>query len=227
MFRLINNDDYSLDDFSRSGQHNKLEVFGKGVVTVKPDSAEVVIGVRTENPQLEIAQEDNARITENVISSITKVGVLPKYIQTQNYNIRTNYDYIEGKQVFRGYEVNNNLKVLIRNLELAGEIIDTAVKSGANNVEGINNLIVSDQTTYYYEALRLAVSDAQNKARVIADKLNVNLNLVPIQINEHEKGDMIPFAAMTLKAASTTTPIVSGENNIIAEIGAIFNYNEK
>lgn len=226
MFRLIDSNDYSLEEYSRSNNHNKIEVFGMGIVTVKPDSAEVVIGIRTENPQLEIAQEDNARITEQVISSITKVGVLPKYIQTQNYNIRTNYDYIEGKQVFRGYEVNNDLKVVIRNLEIAGEIIDTAVKSGANNVEGIN-LIVSDQTTYYYEALRLAVTDAQNKARVIADKLNVNLNIVPIQINEHEKGDMIPFGAMTLKAVSATTPIVSGENKITAEIGAIFKYNEK
>lgn len=225
MFRLIDNDDYSLDGYTRGDHYNKLEVFGKGVVNVKPDAAEVVIGIKTENPQLEIAQEENAAITAQVISNITKMGVLPRYIQTQNYNIRTNYDYIEGKQVFRGYEVNNDLKVLIRNLELAGEIIDAAVKGGANNVEGIN-LIVSDQTTYYYEALRLAVTDAQNKARVISDKLNANLNIVPIQINEHEKEAIIPFGAMTLKQVSTATPIVAGENKIIAEIGAIFKYSE-
>ena len=92
-------------------------------------------------------------------------------------------------------------------------------------MEGIN-LIVSDQTTYYYEALRLAVTDAQNKARVISDKLNANLNIVPIQINEHEKEAIIPFGAMTLKQVSTATPIVAGENKIIAEIGAIFKYSE-
>ena len=225
MFRLIDSNDYSLEGHTRGDHHNKLEVFGKGVINVKPDAAEVVIGIKTDNLQLEIAQEENAAITTQVISNINKFGVLPRYIQTQNYNIRTNYDYIEGKQVFRGYEVSNNLKVLIRNLELAGEIIDAAVKSGANNVEGIN-LIVSDQTTYYYEALRLAVTDAQNKARVISDKLNVNLNIVPIQINEHEKEAIIPFGAMTLKQVSTATPIVAGENKIIAEIGAIFKYSE-
>lgn len=225
MFRLIDSNDGSLYGYTRGDHHNKLEVFGKGVVNVKPDAAEVVIGIKTENPQLEITQDENATITAQVISNITKMGVLPRYIQTQNYNIRTNYDYIDGKQVFRGYEVNNDLKVLIRNLELAGEIIDAAVKGGANNVEGIN-LIVSNQTTYYYEALRLAVTDAQNKARVIADKLNVNLNIIPIQINEHERGEIIPFGAMTLKEVSAATPIVAGENKIIAEIGAIFKYSE-
>ena len=225
MFRLIDSNDYSMEGYTRGDHHNKLEVFGKGVINVKPDAAEVVIGIKTENPQLEIAQEENAAITNQVISNITKMGVLPRYIQTQNYNIRTNYDYIDGKQAFRGYEVSNNLKVHIRNLELAGEIIDSAVKGGANNVEGIT-LIVSDQTTYYYEALRLAVTDAQNKARVIADKLDVNLNIIPIQINEHERGEITPFGAMTLKEVSSATPIVAGENKITAEIGAIFKYTE-
>jgi uncharacterized protein YggE len=226
MFRLIDSNDYSFDGYTRGGNHNKLEVHGKGVINVKPDAAEVVIGIKTENPKLEIAQEENATITTEVISNITKMGVLPRYIQTQNYNIRTNYDYSEGKQIFRGYEVNNDLKVLIRNLEIAGEIIDAAVKGGANNVNGIN-LIVSNQTTYYYEALRLAVTDAQNKARVIADKLNVNLNIIPIQINEHENGNITPFEAMTLKEVSSATPILAGENKIIAEIEAIFKYSEQ
>ncbi|WP_160689151.1 SIMPL domain-containing protein [Clostridium sp. C2-6-12] len=225
MFRLVDNNDYSFEAYARGDHHNKLEVFGKGVVNVKPDAAEVVVGIKTENPQLEIAQEENAAITRQVISNITKIGVLPRYIQTQNYNIRTNYDYIDGKQVFRGYEVSNDLKVYIRNLELAGEIIDTAVKGGANNVEGIR-LIVSDQTTYYYESLRLALTDAQNKARVIGEKLNVNINIIPIEIKEHEIGDITPFGTMTLKEVSSATPIVAGENKIIAEIGAIFKYSE-
>ena len=124
---------------------------------------------------------------------------MPKYIQTQNYNIRPNYDYIDGKQVFRGYEVSNNLKVLIRNINFAGEIIDTAVKNGANTVSGIN-FIVSDQTKYYYEALRLAIEDAQNKASVMANELKVKLNIIPIQINEQDKGNITPLAVMTLKS---------------------------
>jgi len=152
-----------------------------------------------------------------------EAGVLPKYIQTKTYNIRPNYDYIDGRQVFRGYEVSNYLKILISNINFAGEIIDTAVKNGANTVSGIN-FIVSDQTNYYYEALNLAVEDAQNKASVMANKLNVKLNIIPIEINEQDKGSIPLLTAMTLKSVNGATPIETGENKITADIEALFVY---
>ena len=225
MYQLGERDNYSLDDYGHTKHHNRLKVFGKGTVSVKPDTAEVVIGVVTENVQLEIAQEENAKITQQVINSIMEVGVLHRNIQTQSYNIRPNYDYINGKQVFRGYEVSNNLRVFITNIESVGKIIDTAVKNGANTVSGIS-FIVSEQTKYYYEALRLATTDAQNKAIAIANKLNVTLNIIPTQINEQDKGDITPLGAMTFKSVSGTTPIEAGENKINADIEVVFMYTE-
>ena len=220
---LRDSNNYKLDDYISGKNHSRLKVFGKGSINVKPDAAEVGIGVITENIQLEAAQEENAKITTQVINSIKAIGGLPKYIQTQNYNIRPTYDYIEGKQVFRGYEVSNNLKILIRNIDLVGEIIDIAVKNGANTVSGVS-LIVSDKTKYYYEALRLAVVDSQKKASVMANELNVNLNIIPIQIIEQDKGNISPITGITFKYESGTTPIEAGENKITADIEAIFIY---
>lgn len=225
MYRLVDSDNYNLDDQDNTKCRNRFKVFGKGIVSVKPDAAEVVIGVITENVQLEVAQEENAKTTQQVMDSIKGIGVLPAYIQTQNYNVGLNYDYIDGRQVFRGYEVSNFFKVLIRNINFVGEIIDIAVKNGANNVSSIN-FIVSDQTKHYYEALRLAVEDAQNKASVMANELKVKLNIIPIQINEQDKGAITPLTVMTLKSASGATPIETGENKITADIEAIFIYNE-
>ena len=220
MYRLVDSDDYTSSKYD-----NKFKVFGKGTVSVKPDSAEVTIGVITENAQLELAQEENARVTQNVINSLMKMGILPKYIQTQNYNIRPNYDYIDGRQVFRGYEVSNYLKVLISNINFAGEIIDTAVRNGANTVSGIS-FIVTDQPNLYYEALNLAVKDAQNKASVMANKLKVKLNIIPIEITEQAKGTITPLTVMTFKSVNGATPIEAGENRITADIEAVFIYGE-
>lgn len=222
MCRLGEIDNYTVDDYTSDKGSNRFKVFGEGVVSVKPDAAEVVIGVITENVQLEVAQEENAKVTQQVINSIMEIGVLPRYIQTQNYNIRPNYDYIDGKQVFRSYEVSNYLKVLISNIDSVGEIIDTAVKNGANTVRGIN-FIVSNQSNHYYEALSLAIEDAQNKARIMANELKVELNIIPIQINEQDKGNVIPLT-MTLKNVNGATPIEAGENKITADIEAIFIY---
>ncbi|OCA98257.1 SIMPL domain-containing protein [Clostridium beijerinckii] len=214
---------YSLNDFNNDQcLPNRLKVIGKGTVSVKPDLAEIVVGVITEDLQLEVAQEENAKITQEVINSIRALGIPLKNIQTENYSIRPNYDYINGKQVFRGYEVINNLKILISNINNVGEVIDTAVSNGANSLTGII-FIVSDETKYYYEALRRALQDAQNKARVLADQLKVKLNIIPIQINEQNETTSTPLV-MTLKSTSNTTPIEAGENIINADIEAIFTY---
>lgn len=215
---------YNRGDLGTFRGDNKLKVFGKGSINVKPDVAEVIIGVVTENEQLDIAQEENSKLTKQVIDSIKAMEVLLEDIQTENYSISANYDYIDGKQVFRGYIVSNYLKVSIKNIDEVGAVIDTAVKYGANNVRGIR-FIVSDSSRYYYEALRLAIDDAQNKAISIANTLSVKVNLVPIQIYELSINSAAPLT-MGVKSAVLSTPIEPGENKIIAEIEAIFIYTE-
>lgn len=202
----------------------KLKVVGRGEVSVKPDIAEVIIGVVTENEQLDVAQQVNSNTTQKVIESIKARGILPNDIQTQNYFFNIVYDFIDGKRVFRGYEVTNNLKVIIRNINDVGKLIDTAVKNGANNISFIG-FKVSNPSKYYEEALKLAVDDAQKKAISIADTLKVKLNIVPVEINELSRGNIGPLY-MDVKSASLSTPIEAGENKITADVEAIFNYSE-
>lgn len=200
----------------------RLKVFGEGIVNVRPDMAEVVVGIITENAKLEVAQKENANITQQVLENIKSMGVASKDIQTQNYSINVKYDYIDGKQVFRSYEVSNYLKVLIRDIKTSGAVIDAAVKGGANSINNIS-FIVSDPSRYYSEALKLAVNDAQNKALAIAYKLRVNINIVPIQIVE-QTGTAISPLKTSFKTAESATQIEVGENKIIAKIEAIFTY---
>lgn len=212
---------YNYGRLENSTYDNRLKVFGKGIVSVKPDMAEVTIGVITENKQLEIAQKENAKITKKVLDSIKNMGVSEKDIQTQNYTINVKYDYIEGKQVFRGYEVANYFKVFIRDIDDVGKVIDAAVKNGANAVNNIS-FIVSDISKYYEEALKLAIEDSQSKAITIADELKVNINMIPIKIVEQEGTNS--YSTTTFKTVEANTPIEVGQNKIIASIEAVFIY---
>jgi uncharacterized protein len=202
----------------------KLKVEGKGIIKTSPDTATILVGVSTEDKSLETAQRENARITQEVINSIKKLGIPSKDIQTQAYVITPEYDYVDGKQVFRGYRVINNLKVVVRDIQKVGLVIDTAVKSGANVVDNIS-FSVSDAAKYYQHALKLAVEDSQDKARAIADKLNVRLNVIPIEIVEQSTTDNRPlFGVSAMKSAEFSTPIEGGEIEITARIEATFNY---
>jgi uncharacterized protein YggE len=223
MYSLRQSDESGLDQYGSSKRGNKLKVFGKGVIKAKPDLAEVIIGVVTESSELLAAQNENAGIAGNVINSLKVMGISDRFIQTSNYSIRPVYDYVDGKQVFRGYEVSNLVKVLLSNLDLAGKIIDTAVRNGANSVNGIN-FIVSDEKRYYYEALTLAIEDAQNKASVITGKLGLSLSAVPFEIIERNTTVARPMGLMASYKGGGT-PIESGENEINAEIEITFMFS--
>lgn len=203
--------------------YNELKAFGEGTVSVRTDAADVTIGVITENKNLEAAQSENSKITKQVIDGIKDSGVASKDIQTQGYNISPKYDYSDGKQVFRGYEVANITRVHVRDINAIGKIIDTAVKNGANNIGNIT-LSVSNPEKYYNEALSLAIEDAQSKAITVANKLKVSLNLIPIKIIEQEKSNVVNLKVMTYKVSGDSTTIEAGENKIIANIEVIFVY---
>jgi uncharacterized protein YggE len=205
-------------------ENNKMKVFGEGGVSAKPDIAKLVIGVTNEGKELEVVQQKNAKNTQQVINNIKSKGIPAKDIQTQSYTIDPQYDYIEGKQVFRGYRVSNILNVTIRDLEKVGAVIDGAVKAGANVVNNIS-FVISDSSQYYEQALKMALADAQSKAFAMSDKLKVRINPIPILITEQSRNQVQPQGPMSLKVATqVSTPIEAGENEIIAIVEAVFIY---
>ena len=108
---------------------------------------------------LEKAQSENTAKINAVINSLYKMDIPRQDISTAFFDIQPQYDYIEGRQVFRGYRVTNILSLTIKDFSIIGEIIDTATANGANRVEDIN-FSVENPSAYYRQALDLAVRNA-------------------------------------------------------------------
>lgn len=201
----------------------KLKVAGTGKINVKPDMAVVVLGVSTENKELELAQKENAKIIKKITDALKKTGVSSEDIQTQSYTISPQYDYVDGKQIFRNYKVVHTLKITIEDIDQVGEIIDTAVKKGANIVNNIS-FTLSDPSKYYQIALTAAIDDALKKAMTIGKKLNVDVSKTPLYIVEKNYQYASPVEYSLAKGAEMTTPIQVGQIHVIAEIEAVFHY---
>lgn len=200
-----------------------LKVNGRGSVMARPDTAETVLGVVTEDMQLSVAQQENSRITSAVIQAIMQTGIPAEDIQTNAYNIEAMYDYIDGRQVFRGYRVTHNLKVTIKNVAMVGRVIDNAVNAGANTVNGIS-FSVSDPSVYYKVALNAALDDAISKAAEIAMKLKVAISRVPVQIIEESYQTIPPVQPFQMQTAMPSTPVQPGRIEVAAQITAVFQY---
>jgi uncharacterized protein YggE len=200
-----------------------LRVNGKGIVHAVPDKAIAVLGVTSENVQLEATQRENtARITA-VINAIMSLGVPKEDIRTQTYQIQPQYDFINGQQVFRGYLVTHTLQVELDNIGLTGRMIDTAVSAGANTVSGVE-FTASDPAAYYRRALNAAIADASAKAAEIGAKLNVAVSPVPLRITEEAYHNGAPVPFMAVQSAGAPTPIQPGQVEITASIEAVFSY---
>ena len=208
-----------LSDISYTS-NNCMSVTGKGSVTAIPDIVTIRLGVLTSGENLSIAQEENARISQMILEGLRQMGVTD--IKTYRYTIDKLYDYDNGIRIDRGYSVTNVFEIRSDMLDIAGTIIDSAVSLGANLIE-IINFELSATEQYYLEALNIALYNALNKAKFMANELGARLNALPVSVIESSI-QPAPIARSFLGEGQFTTPIEPGTTQIDASVILEFTY---
>ncbi len=201
-----------------------LEVTGEGELAVPPNLAFVNLGVINEGKDLTEAQRKNAAAVNRVIQTLLNHGILKEHIQTFDYRIDSQYDFEQGKQIFRGYKVSHLLRVKIEDLSSIGNIVDSTVLQGANYVADVQFSVIHKEW-FYLQSLSAAIADAQQKANSIASSIKVTLQPAPVYLIERSKTDrplnLQPFPVV--KGISTAA-FEPGQLLISAKITAYFRY---
>jgi uncharacterized protein YggE len=194
-----------------------IEVLGQGTVSASPDQAVVILGAVTEGLVLNEVQSENAAIVTNIINSLLDIKIPREKIQTYDYRIEPQYDYHDGRQVFRGYKVSHLLKITTERVGQTGILVDTAVAHGANTVSSIKFTMAKPEI-YENQALSQAIRNARQKAETIAEAMGVSLSAIPNHVQELTRtAEPIPYKT-TLLAQSSITPIQPGELTIYATV---------
>jgi uncharacterized protein len=210
-------------EFHRS--NNRIIVTGEGEVAVQPNTASVNFGVITEDKELIPAQQQNSITGTKLIDALVSMGIDKNNIKTFDYRIESDYDYDQGKQIFRGYKVTHILQVNIDDLSSVGSVVDTAVQNGANYVANVQ-FTAKSKESYYNQALSLALKNAANKAITIANTINVSLFPTPLLIIEGGGGNVQPFESQqTFVKGASTTQLEPGQLIIKATISAEYKYS--
>ena len=163
-----------------------LSVSGAGMVQLTPDIAYVNIGVHTEMATASEAVSANNAQTQQVVEALKKAGVAAKDIRTSNFSIwpNTQFDPQTNARLGTTYVVDNTVYVTVRNLDKLGDLLDAAVKAGANNVNSIQ-FDVADKAPSIKQARDEAVKDARAQAGELAAAAGVSLgNLQTIAFND-------------------------------------------
>ncbi|SDN58448.1 hypothetical protein SAMN05518871_10666 [Psychrobacillus sp. OK028] len=200
-----------------------ITVTGSGVIEVSPNYVQIQVEVRKEGKELQQTQAENAQIMNRVIQSLLELNIPRENIQTAAYNIFPQYDFIDGKQVFRGYEVTNAITVKMNDIEKAGIVIDSAVASGANSVSSIK-FGVDNPELVYQQALQRALQDAQIKAQTIAQTMKLALYPQPVSIVEEQHNEPIHYKMLSMASSQGGTPIEQGKISITATVTVKYQY---
>ncbi|CAH2212603.1 SIMPL domain-containing protein [Tepidibacter aestuarii] len=208
------------NDDNKPNNDGTISVVGTASIQVPPDMATVTVGVITQDKDLQRAQAENTKQTNNVIKSLNNIGIEDEDIQTIDYSVNINYDYINGKQKFRNYEVRHILQVTVKDIDQVGEVYDVAIKNGAN-IQGGVTFGLSNEKYYYDKTLDLAVKDSVRKANNIASSLNTKVNNIPSSIKETSFGQAEVYPT-TYTAKSSAPPIQSGLIEVSAQVNATF-----
>jgi uncharacterized protein YggE len=155
---------------------SSLSVTGTASLTVKPDTAEIVLGSDTEGATAKAAQESNSAIMDRVLRAVTSQGIDKASIKTVRFGVSPNYRYDNnsGKSTIDGYRSEHRISITVTELSSVGKILDSAVDAGASSIDSVS-FILKDTSNVKLEALSAAASDARRKADALALSLGVKI----------------------------------------------------
>lgn len=160
-----------------------VSVEGVAEAFVAPDRASVTLGVETEGKDAKLVKSDNDKRVRLLISSLTKLGIEMKDIQTSTLRLDPVYNYRpEGKREFIKFTMRNMVHITIRDLQKLDEVVSLSVESGGNVLDEVSfSVSNSKQLT---DSLRIeAAKDAKRKAEQLAIAVGVRIGK-PLSISE-------------------------------------------
>lgn len=158
-----------------------VTVIGEAVRRAAPEHAEFLMEIAASAPTAAQALRDNQAKTLQVTQAVAALGVQPGDIQTISLNVFNLYAPMlpalpaygtlpqigQADVQFGSCQAKNTLRVNVREVVRAGEIVDTAVRAGASAVSPFS-FLAPDEAQARKTALEAAGKDARLKAEALA-----------------------------------------------------------
>jgi uncharacterized protein YggE len=204
-----------------------ITVVGSGKVSLVPDIATINVGAEALASTVSEAKSTVDAQMAAITAALEELGVAKKDIQTSHYGIHYEREpFMPGGRAGAetagaqgAYRVSNMLRVTVRDVEQAGNVLDAVVAAGANQVYGVT-FTVSDDSAWQSEARAKAVADAQARAEELATLAEVELGDV-LTISEVIGGGPVPMA-FAERAMGGGGGIAPGEMEMSTQVQVTF-----
>lgn len=204
-----------------------LRAEGTSTLSVEPDQALLSVGCAMEHAESSVAQQRTADALAAVIDAVKALGIEESDIATSSFNIYPTYNYNDPEPTVRGYRVEHMLSIVVKDLDTmrVGDVMDAALKAGANQAYGIN-FFSSKEKEVYLQALTQAVTIAAAKADALAIASGLWLGALE-QVNELSPMGYYPMSVYSERAedqaaGSIGNTIMKGELKVTATVELVY-----
>jgi uncharacterized protein len=202
-----------------------LSVNGTGTVTVTPDVAQLDLGVEVTARTVSQARSNAAETMDAIMASLASNGVDESDVKTRFFNIYPQYNYRnESAPEITGFTVNNQVTVIVRDIDTASEVLDSAIAAGGDfvRVNGIS-FTVDAPAQFLDQAREKAVENAREHAETLASAAGVSVGGVR-SISEAGGGYYPPEPRYALDSAASggSTSISPGEQDLTISVFVVF-----
>ncbi len=203
---------------SRDHTPTMISVSGEGKSAAAPDIAQLSFGITVQRrPTAKEAMSELAQGMNAVLDAVKQAGVPEKDITTEQLSLNPAYDWSSGRQVARGFDASQSLRVKVRDMAKVSDVLGAATAAGANQAGGVQ-FTVDNPEQSRATARAEAIAQAQQKAEILADQLGMKLGKLK---NFSEGGGATPPMYSRLsagmaeaQAADMATPLPAGEQDV-------------
>jgi len=190
-----------------------LSVTGTGSAFLTPDVVIVTLGVQTQGTNIGDTVAANNRAAAQVLSAVTSLGVAAEDVQTTYFSVSTQpkYDEFGNPTDQVTYWVDNTVTVSLRDTAQLGNLLQTALASGANSVQGVN-YTVDNPDAALSDARSEAMADARRQAEQLAAGAGLTLGEI-LSLSESGPSYGVLFSASSVGkggAAAGQVPTAPG-----------------
>ena len=208
-----------------------ISATGTASTSVEPDLLMVTLGVETRQDTASEALSVASEVTSSIVDAIRPLGITDDDLSTSRLSIYPVYDdhrdvltnrYV---QELVGFSATNMLIVTTPQLDIASDIIDSAVSAGATRVDGVHFTLSPDRhLEIRNELLADAVLDAKKKAEIALEPLDHRIiGVKSVNLSGNLVDDSMYFREASFAMDTHfSSPIFQSDQNITATVGVIF-----
>ncbi|HEX8481270.1 MAG TPA: SIMPL domain-containing protein [Allosphingosinicella sp.] len=167
-----------------------LKVEAEGQHLSRPDLMEITAGVVTTGRTAKEALAANNLLANRLLAAVRQNGIEARDVQTSELSVTAQFspDESDGEEEARvrritGYVARNRLRLQLRELRRAPDIVGALFEAGANEVQG-PSFGLSDEAPALRAARRAAVTEARAQAETYAEALGMKIARV-LRVSEN------------------------------------------